>query len=566
MKRRLSDIAPVSPSLEPPGKRVSNATCFDNFFLGIPNVAKLSLPKRERKPTKIGLKALGEVTYYPGCSEFAHPLGSRVEPVEAGWGPTLAANYKKLANEGLEIDDDTPRSELFSIVAQYGDFIGVPSDAWQHRLTYAGHVINHVIQSRTRILQNKKLLEENESEETINACRDQGFARPCSLIMVPFRKDAHEIVELMTRIIFGDGIAKANIGNKKRFDDEFGDTGYRVSGARHADESFKEMMAGNVDDCFRVGIAFSKKEFKLYANFAKSDIILCSPLGLRMMLNGDAGEDSHYLSSIQIAVVDKCHILYQQNWEHVLAAFNWLNKKPSKIETDIRRVRPLYLEDHAKYYCQTLIFSEYQHEQFSSLAMRQTFCHRGLVWHFPDRQELNKVNVPICQEFHRVKVDKADDASELRFNYFKDKVLGKLEQHTLVFVPSYFDFVRLRNYMNTSLESFVQCHEYAPDNKLGRARDMFFHGRKKLLLMTERLHFYKRFHIRGVKNIVFYQLPSDPRFYSDIVNMACPEGERLKSILIYTPLDRFRLSNVFGQEMTNSCLKSPQQIQAIVSE
>lgn len=46
---------------------------------------------------------------------------------------------------------------------------------------------------------------------------------------------------------------------------------------------------------FRLKIAFT----------FQSDIILCSPLGLRMILDGDAGNESHLVASIQIAVIDK---------------------------------------------------------------------------------------------------------------------------------------------------------------------------------------------------------------------------------------------------------------------
>lgn len=80
--------------------------------------------------------------------------------------------------------------------------------------------------------------------------------------MVPFRKDAYEIVNIMRELVFGKGrfwnwnsfnlkfhIAeeKANVGNRKRFEEEFGDTGYRVSSARMVGEEFKVCF-----HCFRV--------------------------------------------------------------------------------------------------------------------------------------------------------------------------------------------------------------------------------------------------------------------------------------------------------------------------
>ncbi len=73
----------------------------------------------------------------------------------------------------------------------------------------------------------------------------------------------------------------------------------------------------------------------------------------------------------------------------------------------------------------------------------------------------------------------------------------------LVFVPSYFDFVRLRNWLGeqegASWEAVCEYKE-APD--VARARSLFAKGRSRLLLYTERLHFYYRHHFRGVQVLV----------------------------------------------------------------
>uniref|UniRef100_A0A453MDN4 UTP25 NTP hydrolase-like domain-containing protein n=1 Tax=Aegilops tauschii subsp. strangulata TaxID=200361 RepID=A0A453MDN4_AEGTS len=81
---------------------------------------------------------------------------------------------------------------------------------------------------------------------------------------------------------------------------------------------FNLLFAGDVEDHFLFGIKFTKKSVKLYSNFYASDIIVASPLALKLKIDG--GEvtkkkgrpkenDSDFLSSIEVSCT-RNHILF----------------------------------------------------------------------------------------------------------------------------------------------------------------------------------------------------------------------------------------------------------------
>lgn len=61
-----------------------------------------------------------------------------------------------------------------------------------------------------------------------------------------------------------------------------------------------------------------------------------------------------------------------------------------------------------------------------------------------------------------------------RFEYFVGTVLPQVlrakQTHTAVFIPSYFDYVRVRNHLMKNKASVVNVHEYSRGSEVSRGR------------------------------------------------------------------------------------------------
>lgn len=142
-------------------------------------------------------------------------------------------------------------------------------------------------------------------------------------------------------------------------------------------------------------------------------------------------------------------------------------------------------------------------------------------------------------------------------------------QNTLIVIPSYFDFVRVTNYLRKADKvSFAAISEYSSNAEISRARTLFFKGKKAFLIVTERFHFYRRYKIRGAKTIVFYSLPDHAQFYSEFMDtpflasknksedeVDIDEAE-VSSRVLYSRFDALKLERVVGSENARKLLKT----------
>ena len=298
------------------------------------------------------------------------------------------------------------------------------------------------------------------------------------------------------------------------------------------------------------------------------------------------------LSSLEIVVVDRADALLMQNWAHVASLLgSSINNLPrSPPVCDVMRVREAHLSGLSRKTRQLIVLSSFTSPAVvaawsgaaASVAGRaRLVARRGGA-------ALEAAPVPVQLSFERVRPAAAAAAAasapsasastsaatvdaEARFAHFASvawpRLCGKAAfggegafsssspsssssstppPGLLLFVPSYFDYVRVKKFLRAKSVPVADMGEYVPPREAARARTAFFArgvGRggagaepvfgtttdssKKppVALLTERSHFFHRAVVRGVSAAFFYQLPDHPKFFEEVVSWV---GKRKK--------------------------------------
>lgn len=448
---------------------------------------------------------------------------------------------------------------------------------------YCAHLVNHVLKAEKIVSSNNSKLKNSKSAEKLlnddDSFRDQGFVRPKVLIIAPFRESANKIVKFISDIVVKG--EKSKIRNYQRFLDEYTGETINFPKIKRKPEDYEKIFAGNTDDNFRVGILVKRNLIKLYTPFSASDIILASPLGLRMLIEAPNSTDTDFLSSLEILIIDQMDILFMQNWDHILNIFDHLHLQPQSRENivDYSRIRMSFIDGWSKYYRQSLLFSSHDMPEFRSLLNNRCQNFRGKVRNEKKiiKGALHQVMFDVPQTFHRIDVRDRSQVFDSRFEYFVNSVLPKFKPatmaHCMIYVSSYFDFVRVRNYLKKESVNFTQISEYTKPDKVSRARTLFYHGSAHFLLYSERAHFYHRFTIKGVRHVIFYQPPIISNFYSEVINLMQdvnqnPNDDVMKNrsaTIIYNKYDVLSLNGIVGYDHAVKLLTSKKTVHKFIT-
>lgn len=485
-----------------------------------------------------------------------------------------SVNKECLVGDRSEIFSPLQR-ELFSIMNNYMDLVYTEEtheNSQEIRKVYCLHVINHVVKTRNTVLKHNSSLSINPAVDSEDF-RDQGLTRPKALFIVPFRHSVVQLVQTIIDLLLPKG--GQHVSHKKRFSEEYGDK-YAGKVDPKKPEDWQKTFAGNIDDHFKIGISLSKKSLKLYTPFYQSDIIIASPLGLRTIIGskGDKQQDYDFLSSLEILVMDQTDIFLMQNWEHVLHILDYMHLQPKDSHgVDFSRVRMWALNGWSKFFRQTLLFSQLSCPEIKAVVNKHCKNFAGLVSVTNPTIDgaICQVATQLQQVFHRMKVDSFISDADERFKFFTTKILPRykdaLLKGTVIFIPSYFDYVRVRNYFRREGLNFCQVCEYSSSSEVSRVKQYMTKGSRHFLLYTERFHFFQRILLRGLHHIIFYQLPTYPHFYSEFCNMLqnLDEASDITCCILYSKYDTQRMARVVGMKRFTQMLQSPKDVHMLIS-
>ncbi|XP_020220284.1 U3 small nucleolar RNA-associated protein 25 [Cajanus cajan] len=429
---------------------------------------------------------------------------------------------------------------------------------------YIMHSLNHVFKTRDCVKTNDAKLTKLKENADSDRFRDQGFTRPKVLILLPLSSIVYRVVKRLIQLT--PSAYKVNVEHMDRFSTKFGseehkgdiENGEESENAKPHNSSkpsdFQILFGGNNEDDFMIGIKFTRKTIKLFSDFHTSDIIIASALCLVNKIE-EAGsnkeKDVDFLSSIEVLIIDHADVIAMQNWSHVHTVIEHLNRLPSKQPgTDVMRIRPWYLDDHARFYRQTIILGFYSNPDINASFNHQCINYEGKVKLICEyKGVLHKVLPDIRQIYERFSVDSIVEADDARFDYFVKKVFPRIKDldqgGTMLFTNSYFEFIRIRNFLKSQNASFCLLGEYTTQSDISRARLWFYEGKRKIMLYTERSHFYHRYKIRGVQNLIIYSLPERKEFYPEIVNML-DGSDNMTCTVLFSFLDKLRLERIVG--------------------
>ena len=215
------------------------------------------------------------------------------------------------------------------------------------------------------------------------------------------------------------------------------------------------------------------------------------------------------------------------------------------------------------------MLSQFPAPELNALFTRQCANVAGLVTTQPSfTGVLAHAPSGIRQLFVRFECSDPAAEAELRLAAFRDRMLPSLltamttahgAAQTMLFVPRYFDFVRVRQLLTDEDVPFASVSEYSTPQQASRARTSLQKREVPLLVYTERAHFFRRHKLRGARHLAVYSPPSYAHFYTELMQQldramapgagaADEPAKDATCVLLFCALDVYPLQRLVGNE------------------
>lgn len=194
---------------------------------------------------------------------------------------------------------------------------------------------------------------------------------------------------------------------------------------------------------------------RLFSDFYISDIIVASPIGLKLAMESNPNKlNVDFLTSIEQVVIHQADVISMQNWEHVDFILRHVNRLPKEHheDTDYSRVRSYFLDGNGAEHRQLMMSTHFNTPELQAFFREFARSKSGQVrlkrnW---SPGCISNVLVPVKQTFQLIpSISSLQMEEDLRFDYFKNNVLSQIlrlkQNRTLIFAPSYLQYVRIRN-------------------------------------------------------------------------------------------------------------------------
>jgi U3 small nucleolar RNA-associated protein 25 len=405
-----------------------------------------------------------------------------------------------------------------------------------------------------------------EDEELVgeDPLPDMGFTRPRILILTATKHTAFSAVNRLLQLL--PTSMTAALANKRRYVDVFGpvadDDGQMFISGADKPADWRSIFGGNTDDCFVLGCAVSAKSSSLLCSPASSDIIVASPLGLRLK----GGKVMPFLSSVEIVVVEQSYALTQQNLDHLSWTLRHINVIPSSpAGIDFTRVWPFALDGCYPRVRQCILLAEGVQAALLTEVRKACSPMMGRCRLMAAKEEgiLSAVTVRSRVVFCALDIEvssllatSALEGEKLRWQWIEQQLIPDLKdekgQKTMVVVRDSLDTTRLRPLLDALDVDYTLLDDGTPADDISRARSDFYHQLHSVLVTTERFHFYHRYSIRGARRIIFIRPPQRPSTLLEYAGML-PGPSHLTTVA-YTKYDFRECERLVGSNRLDDML------------